>query len=490
MLENKTSKILSQSPQKLEEKILKAVFKRNSAILDIVEILDRKMFTISDYANIYTAMLELYKKDDTISAETVQIWLENNGIVIDNKIIKKLYNESYTSLKVKDTAEILKELYQRRFMLENIREIIENQEQSPTSSVNILEQINNIAMKSNDAVAKENKDTKCCSDTNDILKEIELKLNNKFEEVGINVDIPVIDNELGGLKRGKLFCIVADSQVGKSQMAIQLAVKACLSEPEIYVDYYSLEMTKREVELRALSVLTDIEPRYIENPKKYFIKFDEQTNKFKNFYEEDKNSPYVQEYKNKIRNGINVLNKLNFYVDDTPDLDTISLEARIKKNNLKRGRTDVIVIDHVGIACSGSPSEVVGKMDELYNKLKQIAKKFNCIVIALHQFSKELKNDPLHKPNVFALRGSSAPLHYSDIIMGIWRPCVYTDVMDTHPELKDVCELSWQKVRYTNKPDNTAMTYNGYLFKEKQLSDTGKEIVAGNVYLNSNGEVI
>lgn len=484
------SNVLSQSPQKLEEKILKAIFKRNSAILDVVEIIDRKMFTINDYANIYTSMIELYKKDNTITAETVQIWLENNGVLVDNKIIKKLYNESYTSLKVAETAKILKELYQRRFMLESIREVIEKQEQSPTDSVNILEQINNIAMKSNDTVANENKDTKCCSDTNEILKEIELKLSNKFEEEGINVSIPVIDNELGGLKRGKLFCVVADSQVGKSQMAIQLATKACLSQPDLYVDYYSLEMTKSEVELRVLSVLTDIEPRYIENPQKYFTRFDEQTGKFRNYYQENKNSKLVQEYKSKIRNGVNILNKLNFYVDDTPDLDTVALEARIKKNNLKRGRTDIIVIDHVGIACSGSPSEVVGKMDELYNKLKQIAKKFNCIVIALHQFSKELKNDPLHKPNVFALRGSSAPLHYSDVIMGIWRPCVYTDVMDVHPELKDVCELSWQKVRYTNKPDNTAMTYNGYLFKEKQLSDTGKEIVAGNVYLDSNGEII
>lgn len=484
-----TSKTLSLDPVVLESKILKAIFKRNNSILETLDTIDSRYFTIAEYASVYTAMVELYKKDSDINYETVILWLEQNGYEVDINIIKKLYNESYTSIKIKETTKALKELYIRRTILQNMREILDKQEQSPTSTEEIVEEINNIAMGSNELVSTENKNTKCCEDINKKICEIYLKLEGKQEEKGIPVGINTIDKDLNGLMAGKLWVVVADSQVGKSQMAIQLAVQACVSNPEIYVDYYSLEMTKDEVENRALAVLTGIEPRCIENPKRYFTSYDEKSGEIKNLYEENKNSMIVKNYIEKIKEGLEKLNSFNFYVDDTPDLDTLGLEARIKKNNLKRGRTDLIIIDHVGIATSGTPAEVVGKMDELYNKAKQIAKKLNCTVICLHQFSKELKNDPLHKPNVFALRGSSAPLHYADVIMGIWRPSVYTDVMDSHPELKDVCELSWQKVRYTSKPDITPMSYNGFMFKEKATSETQK-VVIEEIILDENGEII
>lgn len=484
-----TNKTLSLDPVALESKILKAIFKRNNSILDTLDVIDSRYFTISDYASVYTAMTELYKKDTDINYETVILWLEQNGYNVDINVIKKLYNESYTSMKIKETAKSLKELYIRRTILQNMREILDRQEQSPTDTKEIVEEINSIAMGSNELVSTENKNTKCCDDINKKICDIYLKLEGKQEEKGIPVGIHTIDKDLDGLKAGKLWVIVADSQVGKSQMAIQLAVQACLFNPEIYVDYYSLEMTKEEVETRALAVLTGIEPRCIEDPKRYFTSYDEKDGRIKNLYDENKNSKVVQDYITKLKDGLNQLNNFNFYVDDTPDLDTVSLEARIKKNNLKRGRTDLVIIDHVGIATSGTPAEVVGKMDELYNKAKQIAKKLDCTVICLHQFSKELKNDPLHKPNVFALRGSSAPLHYADVIMGIWRPCVYTDVMDAHPELKDVCELSWQKVRYTSKPDITPMTYNGYMFKEKNSIENEK-VKIEEIILDDDGDII
>jgi replicative DNA helicase len=111
-------------------------------------------------------------------------------------------------------------------------------------------------------------------------------------------------------------------------------------------------------------------------------------------------------------------------------------------------------------------------MDEAYNKLKQLSKKLNCTIIALHQFSNELKNDPDRFPNIFSLRGSGAPRHYADVICGIWRPEVYPDILKRNPEYKGKCQLVWQKVRYTKKPDVTEMNYNGYKFMEKVLDDT------------------
>ena len=49
--------VTAQEPYILEEKILKAIFKREDAILDTDGLLKEEMFTIKDYGYIYRAML-------------------------------------------------------------------------------------------------------------------------------------------------------------------------------------------------------------------------------------------------------------------------------------------------------------------------------------------------------------------------------------------------------------------------------------------------
>lgn len=480
-------KIKNQTSKKIEEKILKAIFKRNNAILDVMDIITPTMFSEIDNSHIYTSMVELYRNNTNINSETVEEFLQTNGLDVNPNIIKKLYNESYTALKIKDSALILKELYIRRYMLSGLTSILDGQEQAPTTSIAILDKINDLALKCNDYVSGEKKlDNKCCSDVEKILSDIDTKLLDLGKNDSIKVGIPVIDDELEGLCRKRLWTVVADSQVGKSAFAIQLAVQAFINNPDINVSYFSLEMDKQEVEERALANITNIEPRYISNPIKYFSEFNPKTQQIELNLTEEK----LIDFKENIKFGAEQLKKYNFYIDDTSDLDIVAFEAKVKKNHLKWGKTDVIIVDHAGILCDGSPSEVVGKMDMAYKKFKQIAKKLNCVVISLHQFSNELKNDPLRFPNVFSLRGSAAPRHYSDVIMGIYRPSVYPDVIKNNPDLENTCQFVWQKVRYTAKPATTDMDYNGFRFIQSEPSELRGEIISGNVYLDSNGELI
>ena len=68
-------KILNKSPQKLEEKILKAIFKREDCILDIIDIISPNYFSIPEYSAIYNAMVELYKKDSDTDIKKAYIEL-------------------------------------------------------------------------------------------------------------------------------------------------------------------------------------------------------------------------------------------------------------------------------------------------------------------------------------------------------------------------------------------------------------------------------
>lgn len=480
-------KNLTKSPQKLEEKILKAIFKSKDCILEVIDIITPSTFTISDYGAIYSAMVELYKQDSNINVETVQLYLEENHTDVNPNVIKKLYNEGFTSLAVADTAIVLKKLYQRRFILEKLRGILDDQEQSPTEFNDLLEDVNDVVLKSNELVLNNDKDTKYCNNVDDILSDVYLKLQDKYEDEGLKTGFSVIDDNLGGLKQGHLWTICADSQVGKSMFALELVLQTCRLNPDIHALYYSLEMTQREQEVRGLGMITNIEPSHIDNPKKYFIKFDERTGRV---VDDLKNSKVVEDYKYKLRSGLEELKSYNICVDDTPDYNTQTLEASIRKYFLKQGRVDLIVVDHMNILCSGTVSEEVSKLKEGYATLKKLAKKFKCTIICLHQFSNELKNDALRKPNIFNLIGGSAPRHFSDVIVGLWRPGIYPEVVDNNPELKDHCELIWQKVRGAKKPDSTLMDFNGFLFIEKEPDGLQGDIISGEVFLTPDGSFI
>lgn len=480
-------KTLNKQPSKLEEKVLKAIFKRENALVDVADIINSNMFTISEYSSIYQAMLDIFKEGNTITPETVQIKLESSGVSVDNKILQKLYNESYTCIKVEETALMMKEIYQRRFVLQNLREILEQQEDKPTGVNAILDQINTVTIKSNEMVSNGSVTAKCCDDANEIMVDVLGKLSGKVENGGLQTGFNVIDRNLNGMKRGNLWCVCADSQVGKSMFALELVLNICERQPDIHALYYSLEMTKKEQEIRGLGMILDIEPEKIDNPKKYFMSFDRKSN---TVIDTSKDPAKVQEYTAKIRQGIDKLRGYNLFIDETPDHTSTSLEASIRKHHLRFGKVDLIVVDHMNILCSGTVSDEVGKLKEGYAMLKKIAKKYNCVVICLHQFSNELKNDELRKPNIFNIIGGSSARHFSDVICCIWRPGIYREVVDKHPELKDHCDLTWQKVRGAKKPDPTLMSYNGYMFKEKEPSDTQGEILNGEIYINSDGELV
>ena len=478
---------LNKSPQKLEEKVLKAIFANNDSLVDIITTVTPEMFSVPDYGAIYSAMIGLYKENKEITDETVQLYLEKQKIDINISSLKKLFNEGFTSTKVKSTAEDLSAIYQRRFILENVRNVLNDEDECPTTANDLLDRLNNISLKANEVLSNKSETVKCCADKNKFMTDIQLKLSGRYEDTGLKTGFTTIDDKLDGLKRGNLWTICADSQVGKSMFALELTLNTCEHNPDIHALYYSLEMTKEEQETRGIGMVTGIEPDKIDNPKKYFLEYDDITGEILD-YSKDENM--INEYTNKVRNGLDKINSLNLFIDDTPDHTIQTLEASVRKHYLKYGRVDLIVVDHMNILCSGTVSEEVGKLKEGYATLKKLAKKFDCVVICLHQFNNELKTDEMRKPNIFNLIGGAAPRHFSDVIVGIWRPGIYREVVEKFPQLKDYCDLTWQKVRSKCKPDPTPMNYNGFIFTEKTPEELRGDMLNGEVYLNDSGELV
>ena len=218
---------LNKSPQKLEEKVLKAIFANNDSLVDIITTVTPEMFSVPDYGAIYSAMIGLYKENKEITDETVQLYLEKQKIDINISSLKKLFNEGFTSTKVKSTAEDLSAIYQRRFILENVRNVLNDEDECPTTANDLLDRLNNISLKANEVLSNKSETVKCCADKNKFMTDIQLKLSGRYEDTGLKTGFTTIDDKLDGLKRGNLWTICADSQVGKSMFALELPLNSC-----------------------------------------------------------------------------------------------------------------------------------------------------------------------------------------------------------------------------------------------------------------------
>lgn len=450
--------VTAQEPYILEEKILKAIFKREDAILDTDGLLKEEMFTIKDYGYIYRAMFTMYQDNIPINNETVKMWLDDNGICITNTdIIDKLYSEAYTSINIKTTCSIVRELYIRRYILTEMAKFVENCQEKPLSSTEILSKVNDIAMSANDKFSPSgNTDTKVDGLT--YLSNVNQLLKHPEEDTKIKTGWSFIDDTFGGFKRGWLVNFTGDSGAGKSYWSNQTALKIASLQPELYIDIFSLEMDKTENTGRLVSIESGLTSNQLENPRKYFDRFDETTGEFYNLYERDPNCEEVKDYLSRIKTATDFIDNTNIYIDDTPDLRIDDLEARVKRNHLKRGRTDVIIIDHTDLLHDGDPQSAVGEITKIYTRLKKLAKKLNCVIITLHQFNNDVKEGD-RRPSVFALRGAGTIRHNCDAIMLLYRPAIYPDLINRLPELKNVCDISFAKVRNFKAPEPQNMVF-------------------------------
>lgn len=488
-MEINLSKALNKSPQKIEEKILQCIFKRNDSLVDVIDIINPNMFTFADYGAIYSAMIDIYREGSLITAETVRLKLEDKGLIVESEIINKLYNEAYTSLKIKENALILKELSQRRYILENVRNLIEKQDTSPTTSENILEQVNDIAIKASEKMSYNEGATRCFSDVNKHMVDILDRLKNPKQEISYKTGWRVIDEQLGGLKGGSLICLGASSGAGKSWIALQTCLQMCCKKPDLKVLYFSLEMTKNELEQRMLSVDTEIPSQYLERPKMYFNRLNER-GEFYNTYDKNPNNEEVLTFKQTVKNSLEKLNNFDITIDDEGGIKIDDVEARINRYALKNCGVDVIFIDHTYLLRDTNVSvNTSDEFGDIYYRLKNLAKKHNCVIFALHQLNFEIKNNSDRRPSIYNLRGSSQIIDNLDILMLLYNANIHHDLLKLKPELKNVIDITFGKVRGNKMPEPIDLQFNDCGFKEKELSTMQTNVMNGSITINLDGEI-
>lgn len=239
------------------------------------------------------------------------------------------------------------------------------------------------------------------------------KRQEKF--TGISTGFLDLDKMLCGLQNSDLLILAARPSMGKTALAINLALNACKyladnsqkakndQDIKASVGFFSLEMSAEQLATRMMAICSDVNSGKLRSGQ---------------ISEND----FV-----KLVKASKDLSELSFFIDDTPSISIAALRTRARRMKRKHNLS-LLVIDYLQLIKSVSKSSEgsrVQEISEITQSLKAIAKELNIPVIALSQLSRAVEQREDKKPLLSDLRESGSIEQDADVVMFIYRDEYY-----------------------------------------------------------------
>lgn len=217
--------------------------------------------------------------------------------------------------------------------------------------------------------------------------------------VGIK-SFPKLDAFLsGGLYGSMLLTIGARPSVGKTAYGVNLAYQIISNDPEVQVDFFTLEMNKREMLNRFVARHTNISSQRLKRPAKVLQK-----------YEREVVADAIEWYRER---------KLRVY-DKVLSLGGILSIIRENAAKSKENKY-VAIIDYIGLVkVENSRAQRWEQIGQISRELKIIANEYNVPIVALAQLNREVNAN--QKPELSNLRDSGSIEQDSNVVGFLYRP--------------------------------------------------------------------
>jgi replicative DNA helicase len=233
------------------------------------------------------------------------------------------------------------------------------------------------------------------------------KLNKTLEEMGkqrshlqgVPTGFKDLDSLLAGMRGGDLLILAARPGVGKTSLALNIAINAAKSGAA--VAFFSLEMPSQQLVSRILAAEARIDSARMRTGR---------------LNESDWHE---------IIRAMESLHRTTFSIDDSPELSIMELRAKARRQlrNVEAGK-GLIVVDYLQLM---SPSRRGGERDrhlevaEISRGLKILAKELEMPVLALSQLNRSVEARGNKRPQLSDLRESGSIEQDADVVMFIDR---------------------------------------------------------------------
>ena len=404
-------------PQNIEaeQAVLGAMLIDKEAIAKATEVLSADDFYREAHRVIFSAMLELYNKNEAVDMVTVTEILKR-----DNKLediggiayITSLANVVLTAANVKYHAEIVAEKSVLRQLVRVSTEIAAMGYEANEDVGTLLETAESRILEISNR--KKKTDFTAINDVlMDSVQSIESLLQNKGGLTGLPAGFADLDKLTSGLHPSDFIILAARPSMGKTAFVLNIAQYVAFHE-NMCTAIFSLEMSKEQLVNRLFSLES---------------KVDAQALRTGNLSDADWE---------KLVEGAGIIGDSELIIDDTPGISISELRSKCRKYKLEHD-LKLVIIDYLQLMTgSGRGSESrQQEISDISRSLKTMALELGVPVIALSQLSRSAEKRESNQPMLADLRESGSLEQDADMVLFINRKDYYEKAKDFTIEVKE-----------------------------------------------------
>lgn len=395
-----------------ERSVLGSMLLSEDAFQKAIDVLKPLDFYRPAHKDIFASMVRIYTErkplDLIILSETLQKEnkLESVGGI---EYITELVEIVPTAINIDIYIKIVEEKSLLRQLINAATKISSMAFNEDESAQDIIEQSERLIFNiSNSGSKSDFKDIKSLlMDTYEWISE---RTRNKDKAPGLITNFKDLDMLTGGLQKGELVILAARPSMGKTALAMNIALNSALNS-KATVAVFSLEMGAESLTQRMVAS---------------HGRSDMQT---------FKKGKFQQNELEKIIKAASEIHNTNIFIDDSTIITPINMLTKCRKLKAEKGKLDLIVIDYLQMV--KAPKDVkdnrVLEVSMISLGLKSLAREMDCPVICLSQLTRDVEKRPDHRPMLSDLRESGSIEADADIVMMLYRPKYYEkkELVDT-----------------------------------------------------------
>ncbi|HOW28459.1 MAG TPA: replicative DNA helicase [Elusimicrobiota bacterium] len=446
---------LQQAPlesAEAEMAVLGSMLVEREALVKALDLLVREDFSAELHRKIFAALQDLYDKNVTPDVVTLGDHLSKLpgwAALGGPAYLMKLTQTVPTALHVDHYAKIVRE----KAILRNLRSMalgaIRDCNKQEMSADELLDKIQTAFLN-----LSEQKTSRGMMPVSQLMHgaitALERLAETKKYITGVSTGFTKIDEMTAGLQPANLIIVAGRPSMGKTAFCLNVAEHVAIKDKKPVL-FFSLEMSDQDMGLRLLCSQTRINLRAV---REGFL---------------------ARKSWASITNVASQITAAPLYFDfsTSPTILEVRSAARRWSHELRqKGQTlSLIIIDYLQLLRSASRMESrQQEISDISRSLKALARELNVPVIALSQLNRRTEERGREgRPQLSDLRESGALEQDADLVMAIFRECVYKQ---DDPDLKNKALICILKQRNGPIGDVELAFFNDYTRFENMSSES------------------
>lgn len=381
-----------------EVALLGSILFKNSVLDEVQSMLEKTDFYVRGHQLIWEAMLGLRNEKPGMTLDLLLLtqYMQEKKTLAEAggaAYLASLTNSVPTYTNALYYAELIKNASTRRKLFDisvlTAEKAYDESEEIEASIDAIDEKVTALSLRSS---------TTTYSDVSNLIQSVVDNVHDIMagkQSIGISSGFRILDHYIGAFKPSDFIIIAARPSVGKTALALSIAVNMAFGNNPVPIGFFSLEMSGASLVERVLANKGQVNLMSLRNGK-----LDGEANA-------------------RMMEAASVLynNAENLLVQDTPNIKISEIRAQARKMVRDNG-VKVIFIDYIGLIECSSENKNRPRHEqvmEISRSLKQLARELNIPIICLCQVSRDAGKD--RGPVLADLRDSGSIEQDADLVI-------------------------------------------------------------------------